>query len=93
MARLEEHDRFIQQLEFYMRRRPPFKHLHLVLNKRDLWERSRKADELRDWLTTHALHLKEVNIASNITSDAHSNLIATDIGKVVRQITERAVEA
>ena len=90
--RLEEHDRFMRQLEFYMSRRKPLTHLHLVLNKRDLWERSKGADELRDWLAAHVSHLKGANICSDITSDVHSNLIASDISKMVRQITERAVE-
>lgn len=88
--RIEEHDRFIKQLEFHIRQRKHISRLHIILNKRDLWEKSRNAGELQKWLQVHANHLKHATSADEVTSDIHSNKIASDIGKVMRLISERA---
>lgn len=91
--RLEDHDRFLQQLEFQMKRRGQLRHLHFVLNKRDLWERSKSAAELQQWLTAHAKQFQRANVAADTTADIHSNMVADDIGKLVRLISEGAASA
>jgi len=88
--RIEEHDRLLKQLEFTIKQHKQLKHLHIILNKRDLWEKSKTAVELQKWFESHVNHLNKANVAKEITSDVHSNMITSDMGKVIRQITEKA---
>lgn len=88
--RIEEHDRFMKQLESHIKKRH-ITRIHVVLNKRDLWEKSKNAVELKAWFEAHVDHLKQVSNTDGITSDIHSNLNATDIGKVLSLISDRAV--
>ena len=88
--RLDEHDRFLKQLEFHIRRRGKLSRLHLLLNKRDLWERSKGAAELEQWLASHAQRWQNANMATETTLGIHSNMVVDDIGSVVRLIAEGA---
>lgn len=89
--RIEDHDRFLKQLEFHISRRKPLSRLHIVLNKRDLWEKSKNSIELKEWFEDHVQQWKKANIAKEITSEVHSNLISGDIGKILRHISEMAL--
>lgn len=88
--RIDEHDRFIKQLEFHLKQRKQIARVHLVLNKRDLWEKSKSSDELQDWFNTHVNSLKHASYADVVTSGFHSNIIAADIGRIMRIISEEA---
>lgn len=88
--RIEEHDRFLKQLEFHIKKGGTHARIHVVMNKRDLWEQSKSADELLKWFGGHVNQWERVGVAAEITSDVHSNIIAADIGKVIRLITESA---
>lgn len=88
--RIKEHDGFIKQLEFHIKQRRHISRLHVIFNKRDLWEKSKNAGELQNWFKAHVDHLKQASYADEVTSDIHSNMIAADIGKIMRLISERA---
>lgn len=88
--RLKEHERFLMQLEYHLKRRGHLARLHLLLNKRDLWQTSQSAAELQQWLSARAEQWKRANVAADATWGIHSNRNADDIGKVVRLISEGA---
>lgn len=88
-VRIGEHDRFLKQLEFYIKRREPLPRLHIVLNKRDLWEKSKNADDLQEWFSDHVSQWERVCIAENVTSDVHSNMLSNDVNKIIRHIREQ----
>lgn len=89
-SRIEEHNRFLEQLEYYIRNRRRLLRLHIVLNKRDLWENSKSAEELKEWLLDHVQRWERANIADTITSDIHSNRNVDDNNKIIRQISKQA---
>ena len=88
--RVEEHERFLQQLAFHLKERSHLRNIHFLLNKRDLWERSRSAEELRAWLENHVTAWRNTSLAETITSDSHSNTFAEDITKVLSKISDQA---
>jgi GTPase SAR1 family protein len=90
--RLDEHDRFIGQLEPHTKRKNQVTKIHLLLNKRDLWQKSEDAEALTKWFENHASSLKKSMFPTEVTSEVHSNLNASDINKVLRLISNRAKE-
>jgi len=88
-ARIGEHNSFLKQLEFYIKKREPLPRLHIVLNKRDLWEKSKNANDLQEWFSDHVRQWKKVRIAENITSDVHSNMLSNDVNKIIHHIREQ----
>lgn len=92
LDRIEDHNRFLKQLEYYIRSNKPLEKLHLIMNKRDLWESSTNSKELREWFENHVNDWKRSNIAKEVTSSIHSNLIANDMTKINRYIIESAKE-
>lgn len=88
--RIKEHDNFLKQIEFHIKNHNCSACVHLLFNKRDLWERSRKSSQLLQWFDSHVSHWKAANIAGDISSDIHSNLITDDMVKVVARIAGKA---
>lgn len=79
--RLEQHEEFLSQLEHYLdgMENVRFRHIHFILNKRDLWEKNPKKSELEAWFMGHVDHWRRGNLAETVTSAHHSNLDPNDI--------------
>ncbi|MEN3756541.1 GTPase domain-containing protein [Aeromonas veronii] len=85
-VRIEEHDRFIKQLISHIKN-GRIRRAHVLLNKRDLWETADDVSELKQWFEVHIQQLRQLGCIEHVTSDLHSNLISTDIGKIIRIIS------
>ncbi|WAF75210.1 GTPase domain-containing protein [Aeromonas dhakensis] len=81
--RIEEHDKFIKQLIFHIKN-GRIKRAHVLLNKRDLWEATDDASELKQWFEAHIEQLRTLGSIEFVTFDYHSNLISSDVGKIMR---------
>jgi len=86
--RQDDHTRFLDQLQGCLTRRERPQRLHLLLNKRDLWEQSESTDQLLEWFWERVGHWQQANLAEEVTGDVHSNLDAGDISKTVHLISE-----
>lgn len=84
--RLADHDRFIEQVEPVIRRGRQLPKLHLLFNKRDLWENSAEAPELLQWFDNHVADWRRINIASDLTFSAHSNNHTNDMANIMEMI-------
>jgi hypothetical protein len=62
--------------------------VHLLLNKRDLWERMEQRDEraLLAFFAGEETKWKSAKVAASVTSERHSNLESEDIGILIRQL-------
>ena len=88
--RLAEHDRFIVQVEPALKKRGPLPKVHLLFNKRDLWENGTDSAVLRQWFESHAADWQRINVATDFTFGFHSNEKPQDIAKmmeIVRNFT------
>jgi len=86
--REEEHDNFLQQLLFKLQSNDKINKVHLILNKRDLWQKSKSSTDLEAWFNSHVDQWQSANIAIEVTSDIHSNNESSDISKVISHIIE-----
>jgi len=91
MERITDHDMFLKQLESVLKDREPLSRLHLVLNKQDLWQKSKSAKELQEWFLEHARQWERIGIAKNITYDIHSNKSPSDVSQIIQHIREEVV--
>jgi len=85
-ARLAEHDQFIAQMETTIQSTKRVPRLHLLLNKRDIWQNGGDERELEVWFKKHASEWKRLSLSDDFTSDTHSNMITSDGAKVMEQI-------
>jgi len=83
--RLADHDRFIEQVEPLLRGRS-LKKIHLLLNKRDLWEGKSESVELMSWFEKHVQDWRRMGVADEVTSSVHSNKDTQDMAKMVEVI-------
>lgn len=83
IERLADHNRFIEQVEPVIRRGRPLPKLHLLFNKRDLWENGTEAQQLSDWFDNHVSDWKRINIATELTFSSHSNKDTSDMANMM----------
>jgi GTP-binding protein EngB required for normal cell division len=85
--RRNEHEAYLDRMiPFIARRDGEMKAVHLLLNKRDNWSRSQRADELSAWGSEIEKRLVNEAKQEPIRVRAHSNLWAKDINKVWKEI-------
>ncbi len=88
--RLNEHMAFLRQLRGYLQsqRSEPLAWIHILLNKRDLWESSQEEDKqhLLTFLSDAEKEWRDGNWAKKVSSAQHSNRYAADVGAFLRQI-------
>lgn len=88
IERLADHDRFIEQIEPVIRRGSTLPRLHLLFNKRDLWQNGSETLELNQWFDKHVADWKRINIASELTFSVHSNNNTHDMANMMEAIKE-----
>lgn len=84
--RIKEHDVFIKQLISHIKK-GRIKRAHVLLNKRDLWESTDDAYTLEQWFNTHIERLRQLGCIENVKHELHSNLISSDVSKIMRLIS------
>lgn len=79
--RLAEHAEFLAQLVYYLRgnRSTPLSHVHLLLNKKDLWNDDAKKSELEDWFNNILTTWQGNGLAEEVSWAYHSNRSPDDI--------------
>lgn len=85
VERLAEHDRFLEQVEPLLRGRS-IRKIHLLLNKRDLWEKGQDSVELTEWFERHVQEWGRMKIANEVTFSVHSNKDTQDMAKMMEFI-------
>lgn len=91
--RIQDHLLFQKQLRGYLAKqtqKPTC--VHLLLNKRDLWEDSSVSQEekrrLKELLLNEEKSWKDSNLVKTITSAEYSNLASTDVAILLQQIRD-----
>ena len=90
-ARIEEHLAFHEQLRGYLGRQTrKLTWVHLLLNKRDLWESAsaREHQTLIEFLQREEQLWRQSNVAKNVTSEKYSNCYPDDGGVLLQKIYE-----
>jgi GTPase SAR1 family protein len=87
-SRLDEHEKFIEQMIFHWKKCKNIKFVHLVLNKQDLWKNSADIKKLKDFLEKAILQLKQVGEFKVSASFNHSNNDSDCIAEVL-EITSK----
>lgn len=82
--RLAEHDRFLKQIEPVLKRRLSRPKIHLLFNKRDLWENGPDSAELINWFQRHADEWDRIGITNDFSFGFHTNNAAADTAKVMK---------
>lgn len=89
-ARLDKSKEFSDQLIGFLskHKNTTTELVHILLNKRDLWERLSIADQnyITRFLNEEQEKWTRANVASNVSSEAHSNFETEDIGILVRKL-------
>jgi len=84
--RIAEHRRFQKQLRDYLvARSKTMEWVHLLMNKRDLWERGPHQD-LLDFLKVETDEWTKSNLSRRVTSAVHSNESAYDITELLKDV-------
>lgn len=87
ISRFKDHDSFLAQIERFILANKKIPRIHLILNKRDLWEGHFDAPEIISWFKTHEDHWSKTNSLTNqFTSDFHTNNNTADTAKVMNKI-------
>ncbi|MDK4199182.1 GTPase domain-containing protein [Pseudomonas sp. HR1] len=86
--RLADHDRFIEQIEPVIKRGTRLARLHLLFNKRDLWEAGQQSSELEQWFQNHVAAWKRIQVANELTFSIHSNNNAQDMAGMMENIRD-----
>lgn len=90
--RLRSQDEFLGHLAGHLKGRPGrLRAIHLVLNKRDLWEQTDHAQRARSWVDAQVAHWRMLP-GIKVTSAIHSNFNAADttaLVEVLRAWTRR----
>jgi hypothetical protein len=81
--RLAEHDRFIEQIEPVLKRRLSRPKIHLLFNKRDLWESGPDSTELINWFQRHADEWNRIDITNDFSFGYHTNNTTADTAKMM----------
>ncbi|HBE9178344.1 TPA: hypothetical protein KNH08_001192 [Serratia fonticola] len=81
--RLAEHNRFIEQIEPVLKRRVSPPKIHLLFNKRDLWESGPDSAELMQWFQRHVTDWKRINIANDFSFGFHTNNSTDDTAEMM----------
>lgn len=84
--RLKEHDNFIEQVEPVLKKRKNLPKIHLLFNKRDLWENESDSDYLKSWFEKHAAEWKRRNISKEFTYGYHTNMTTDDTATMMEVI-------
>jgi len=94
--RLELHAEFLKQLQQFLasQRVGQVRWVHLLFNKRDVWERAPDAERERllKFFGDEEVRWREGNWARKVTSANHSNRNSQDIGALMRLIADFAQE-
>ena len=86
--RLAEHDRFIEQIEPVLKRRSSRPKIHLLFNKRDLWESGPDSAELINWFQRHADEWNRIGITNDFSFGFHTNNTTADTAKMMAVIRD-----
>jgi len=87
-VRLNQHEQLLQQFEGYLRRSPRRpKALHLLLNKRDLWEGESGETRFRQWVDSQEARWRTIP-EIEFSFDTHSNFKAEDTPKIIQKIRD-----
>lgn len=81
--RLAEHNRFIEQIEPVLKRIVPPPKIHLLFNKRDLWESGPDSAELMQWFQRHVADWKRINITNEFSFGFHTNNSTDDAAEIM----------
>jgi hypothetical protein len=96
LDRKKKHSEFLEQLEYYLKdyfedkKSLSIKHVHFLLNKRDLWENSSKSHELKIWFSELVGEFKKLPFSMSVSESFHSNNYASDISSIMQILNERA---
>lgn len=86
--RIKNQDEFIEQIIFSLKRKGVKKRIHMLLNKRDVWEKSANKENIEKWFLGKVDELAGNNITSQITHAYHSNFMADDVTKYINIIQQ-----
>lgn len=90
-GRLGSHDSFLAQLRSHLSREGGAtpRHIHFVLNKRDLWETDAETEKvIVPWFCGVVTEWRSYGMAPAVTSSRHSNWDAKDVQEMLRTITD-----
>jgi hypothetical protein len=89
-GRLEEHDKFLDQLYYYLRGEniSNLQQIHFILNKKDLWDGSADASKIEEWFKKHIDSWSKNGLAKKVTWAYHSNKSPDDITKFLVEISK-----
>lgn len=84
--RLADHVDFFEQVLFHLSQNNSIKHIHVIMNKHDLWQHSISKDNLKKWFDEQVEKLRIVGKYELTYSFEHSNNKPEDIGSVINVI-------
>ncbi|HJE67220.1 hypothetical protein [Pseudomonas oryzihabitans] len=81
--RLAEHNRFIEQIEPVLKRIASPPKVHLLFNKRDLWETGPNSADLKQWFDGHVAAWQRINLTNDFSFGFHTNNSTDDTAEVM----------
>ncbi len=89
-GRISAHTRFLEQLRGYLsnERNEPVPRVHILLNKRDLWENAPEQEQaqLKSQISAEVEAWRNSNLAGDVTHMEHSNLDDADVAEFLRLV-------
>lgn len=82
-ARLEEHEKFMEQMLFHIKKCKQLKYVHLVFNKHDLWGNSSEIAKLQTFFEKKSTELRRFGTFHFSSSFKHSNNESDCIAEVL----------
>ncbi|MFV5481816.1 GTPase domain-containing protein [Acinetobacter towneri] len=89
--RLDKHEEFFKDLSDCLNAYPKKHNIHVVLNKKDLWESSQKKDDLTNWFNGKTDEMaSKLNL--NITKSFHSNMQFDSVSQLLNKISSEVLQ-
>lgn len=87
-TRLTDHEYFFDQVISHLKNQKDIKHIHLIMNKNDLWKKAKSISNLEEWFEIQKNKLKN-NSNYNLTDSLYySNNIPENIGEIFQVICD-----
>lgn len=86
--RLSDHEYFFDQVLSHLKEKKNIIHIHLIMNKNDLWKKVKSTEYLEDWFEKQKNKLKN-NSSYKVTSSlCYSNNVPENIGEIFQVICD-----